>query len=341
MSPKKYLIVTNSEEININEWKDFVFNHPWGSIFQTPDFFNSYKDIEKNNSLIVSVIDSVLNKIVGLIVAVIHKEGKGIYGSLTSRSIIMGQPLALNNDENILNLLISEYDKVAKKNAIYSQFRNLIDVSKYRKIYEQNAYEYEDHLNILIDLTKPVDTLWKEVHSKRRNEIRKADKTGIKVEEVLGENSFIEAYKILKEVYSNAGLPLIDFDTLKKVFENFEDQKYFRMFAAKFEDEIVGIMLVLCYKDKVYDWFAGSYRKYYNKCPNDALPWYLFKFVKEEGFKIFDFGGAGKPNVPYGVRDYKKKFGGELVNFGRYQKIHKPILYQLGKIGLKIYKKLR
>ena len=84
-----------------------------------------------------------------------------------------------------------------------------------------------------------------------------------------------------------------------------------------------------------------NYPEYYNKYPNDLIPWEVFLWGKEHGFELFDFGGAGKPNKPYSVRDYKLKFGGELVNYGRFEKVHKPLLMEMGKTGLKIWQKLK
>lgn len=43
--------------------------------------------------------------------------------------------------------------------------------------------------------------------------------------------------------------------------------------------------------------------------------------------KIFDFMGAGKPSEDYGVRDFKGKFGGELVEHGRFIKINNALLF--------------
>ena len=54
----------------------------------------------------------------------------------------------------------------------------------------------------------------------------------------------------------------------------------------------------------------------------------------------FDFLGAGKPNEDYGVRDFKAKFGGDLVENGRFEKIHKPMQFTIAKIGLNIIQKL-
>ena len=47
--------------------------------------------------------------------------------------------------------------------------------------------------------------------------------------------------------------------------------------------------------------------------------------------KKFNFMGAGKPDVPYGVRNFKSKFGGELVETPRYVIAHKPLFYAIGK----------
>jgi lipid II:glycine glycyltransferase (peptidoglycan interpeptide bridge formation enzyme) len=46
--------------------------------------------------------------------------------------------------------------------------------------------------------------------------------------------------------------------------------------------------------------------------------------------------GAGNPEEEYGVRDFKARFGGDLIEFGRFKKIFMPLLYSLGKTALKM-----
>ena len=48
--------------------------------------------------------------------------------------------------------------------------------------------------------------------------------------------------------------------------------------------------------------------------------------------------GAGKPNVPYGVRDFKAEFGGQLVEHGRFLHICQPFLYRIGTLGVRLLK---
>jgi len=40
------------------------------------------------------------------------------------------------------------------------------------------------------------------------------------------------------------------------------------------------------------------------------------------------------------VRDHKLKFGGDLVGFGRFQKVHQPLLYKIISMIFKIYRKI-
>ena len=50
--------------------------------------------------------------------------------------------------------------------------------------------------------------------------------------------------------------------------------------------------------------------------------------------------GAGAPgDGGYGVRDFKAKFGGELVEYGRFKYVCNPVLYAIGKLGVAILKK--
>ncbi len=100
-------------------------------------------------------------------------------------------------------------------------------------------------------------------------------------------------------------------------------------------------MLALSYKKCIFDNYAGSYLTHYNKYPNDLIPWEVFLWGKRNDYRVFDFGGAGKPDIPYGVREYKKKFGGEIVNYGRYEKIHSRFIYLMAKQGFKFWQKIK
>lgn len=63
------------------------------------------------------------------------------------------------------------------------------------------------------------------------------------------------------------------------------------------------------------------------------------EYANEHNIPLFDFMGAGKPREAYGVREFKARFGGELVEHGRFLCIRKALLYWIGKMGVKLLKK--
>ena len=325
-----------SKEINSNIWSEFVLNHPHGNIFQTPEMYEVYENTKEYEPVFVSAINEK-GEILGILLAVIQKEYSGILGNFTARSVIFGGPLIKNNDADVLDYILKEYDKTIKKKAIYSQFRNFWDWGDLKEIFIKNGFEYEEHLDILFDLTQSEDELLKQMHKERRHNIRRAINKGTTFKELTNKQEIEGTYIIIKNTYKRVRLPFPDKSLFDNAYEILYKKGMVKYFAAFNSNVIIGIRVVLCYKNVIYDWYAGSDSKYLNKYPNDFLPWEVILWSKKNSYKVFDFGGAGKPDVPYGVRNYKLKFGGELVNFGRFKKMHKPFLYNIAKIGFKLY----
>jgi len=42
--------------------------------------------------------------------------------------------------------------------------------------------------------------------------------------------------------------------------------------------------------------------------------------------------GLGKPEEPYGVRDFKARFGGRWVNYGRFSRVNKRVGYAISEL---------
>ena len=85
-------------------------------------------------------------------------------------------PIILNSDTDVLELLLAKYLAEIKSKAIFSQFRNSWIQANEKCIFEEKNIIFEDHLDIIIDLTNDEEKLWKDVHSKRRNEIEESNK---------------------------------------------------------------------------------------------------------------------------------------------------------------------
>lgn len=328
------------EPDKISSYSEFVQNHLQSGYFQT---YNYYKSSVNSRNIIPHLIIAFEDsEIVGVLQFFTQYQlSIPCLKRIAARNIMWGGPIALNDDSEIIGQLLKAYVLNFNKSVLYTQVRNLFDTTPCRSVFEQYGFKYEPHLNIIVDLTKTEEELWDVVNSKRRNEIRKAIKEGVTFELDQSLTALKDCYNILKEVYSRAKLPLPHFSHFLELLNQSDNESGLRICTAKFEGKIIGCMLVLVHKKTVYDYFAGSSEKYYSKCPNDLIPWEVFKWAKKTGYTKFDFGGAGNPDIPYGVRDYKKKFGGVFVNYGRYEKIHNPLLFNAAKIGFRFWQKIK
>jgi len=66
----------------------------------------------------------------------------------------------------------------------------------------------------------------------------------------------------------------------------------------------------LKYNGIVHDWYAGSKKDAIYV--DEALVWQILKDNAGK-YKIFEFGGAGHPAKEYGVREFKRRFGGRRL----------------------------
>lgn len=320
---------------------NFVLNHPNGNIFQTPEMYEAYK-ATKNYEPVCLAVEDENEEIVASLLAVIRKEHSGLLAAFSARSIIRSGALIKDNNLEILDFILKGYNKIIKRKAIYTQFRNMREFSEEEKqIFAENGFIYEEHLDIIVDLSKTEEELKNKLSSNRGYGIRRAKREGLKFSVENSIESLKVCYNILEGVYSYAKLPIPNFSLFKSLFGLTNNDMGLKFFTVKYKNEIVGCMLTLFYKNIIYDYFAGSLHNYYNKYPNDLVPWEVFVWAKKNNFKIFDFGGAGKPDEPYGVRDYKKQFGGKIVEWGRFEKLHKPMMMKIGKFGFKIWQKTK
>lgn len=327
----KFIINPNKD---FDEWENFVERHPNANIFQTPYIYHIYKKTP-NHDPIAIIMQNNSNELIGVLLADVQYFMNGFFKILSSRSVVWGGPLVKNNDSNLMNEILIKYEEIIKNKVIFNEIRNIFEIKDKKEIYKSRGYIYEDHLNIIVNLKKSIENLWEDVHTKRRNEIRRALKEGTTFSEIKNHNQLLECYKILEEVYNRIRLPLPHKSLFAEAFYTSNINRGLKVFTALYNKKIIGTLFALYYKDIIYDWYAGSYKSYYSKHPNDLLPWEVFKWGKSNGYKIFDFGGAGKPNEKYGVRNYKLKFGGTMVNYGRFRKIYKPLLLNISNFGFK------
>ncbi len=323
-------------------WREFIYKHPESQIFHSPEMYEVFERTKGHTPRFWAAVDDDGRPLVLLLpVQVTLMENDKLRRYLTRRNISYASVLCAPGAEakQALGVLLEEY-KRGKGRILFTEFRNLTNLNGYQPIMEQHGFEYEDHLNYLIDLNGTIDDVMARMSKSTRKDIRRSIKKGeIELEEVTERSKVRECYKILEQTYELAQVPLADISMFEAAFDVLYPKNMIRFLLAKVEGKYIATSVELPFKNILYAWYGGVDREYSKYRAGEFVMWDIFRWGIENGYTLYDFGGAGKPDEEYPVRDWKAKFGGELVSFGRNVCIHDRPTLTLSKIGYSVYRK--
>src|SRR5690606_9843303 len=326
-------IITPSDA-DILLWKEFINTDSHTNFFQSDKALSFFKRLKNYNPVLILAAKE--NNIIGSLLGVVIKS-PGIKGRLSSRCIVWGGPVT--NDNEAAEKLIISLEKIVSAKSIYVEYRNMRDVSNINPVFQNLGYKFSEHLNYIIPV-KDLQYNKSILSSTRKRQINKALKSGAVIKEASSSDDVAAFYLILSELYKKKvkkPLPGINFFT-----EFFKDSSLGKIFLISYQNNIIGGIVCPIYKGTIYEYYVcGLDSEYKYQYPSVLATWAPIEYAANNGLKYFDFMGAGKPDADYGVREFKSKFGGELVNYGRYLKVTKPALYSIGKTGLNLLQKLK
>lgn len=318
----------------------FIHTHPEGNFFQSADFFGFIEGIQGYKPfLIVASADN--GDIAGSLLGVFQTSGTGVKSWLSRRLIVWGGPLiaASASAPDVAAGLLAELKKHANSRSIYVEFRNFFDTSALRKTFEQFGFAYKPHLNYLVR-TDEESAVKKRMSSSRIRQIKSSLKAGAEIAEARSEEDVMAFYKILYKLYKEkVKKPLASPD----LFLKFWKYGIGKFFIILHEGRVIGGIMCPVFDNKViYEWYVcGEDGLAQGLHPSVLATWAPIEFGYQHGFSHFDFMGAGKPDEDYGVREFKARFGGDEVAYGRYEMIVNKPLFEVGKLGLKVYQSIK
>lgn len=330
-------VITKYSDIKDNQWFDLLKRSPTATWFQSNDANLFYASLPSIFEPFVYGVenDSILK---GIIVGYVTKENSFVKQIFTRRAIIIGGP-ALSDDitDDELSLLLRTTKSELKHKAIYIETRNFNDYSKWKTVFDKCGFKYEPHLNFHVDTTSE-DVINSNLGKSRKRDIKTSFRDGASIIENPTISQVKSFYDILSNLYkSKVKTPLFPFEFFKKLWIN----KYSRFLLVQLNNNIIGGTVCVEEKNKcLYEWFVcGKDGEYKSIFPSSVATYAGIKYASEHGCTKFDMMGAGSPAESYGVRDFKAKFGGKLVEHGRFCYVCKPLLYQIGKLGVKMLKR--
>ena len=337
-SAMKFQIVQSLDE---DTWRQFLNETPTASIFHTPEFFQLFDRVKGHKSHLWAAVNEQGNAR-ALLTPIEVTLMDGLLSRLTTRLIAYGSLVCTPTAEGYeaLDQLLQTYTKKIGQNALFTELRNLFDLTDVQLILEKHNFKFEGHLDYLINLDRPTEEIMQSIGRRTRKQIRRGLRQGeVIISEVTQRAELSEWYELLQSTYSAAQVPLGSSSLFEAAFEILHPREMIKFYTARVNDTLVSCSAELLFKDIIYGWYSGTDREYSSYVPNELLMWNVLEWGANNGYRLYDFGGAGKPDEEYGVRDFKAKFGGDLVNFGRNVYVHQPNLLKLSKFGYEIYQR--
>jgi serine/alanine adding enzyme len=333
MVPSVKIVTTLDESV----WRRYVQQHPHGNVFHSPEMFEVFQRARGHQPELWAARNNS-NDLLALLLPVNVTLIRGLLAPLTSRSVVYGGVLCEPTSEGhaALRHLLTAYNQQAAQKSIFTEVRNLSDASGIQPILQENRFVYEDHLDFLIDLHRPEGEIWDSLHGNVRTNVRKARRMGVVIEEATTPDKIPVAYTLLAKTYDHIQVPLAPLILFESAFEVLYPRGMIKFYMARVDTIYIGVAIRLLYKDVIYCWYVGVDREYHSYKATDLLNWHALEWGAQNGFRCYDFGGAGKPGEHYGPREFKSKFGGQLVSYGRNVCVHSPLRLKLSQVGYRL-----
>lgn len=326
-------LVNNICDIDVKDWSDFVLNHPDGCFFHSPEYYQAFCKEPYAKSHFFAVL-SDNNEFLAISVVVIYKEANLLKRYFSRRAIAMAPPLCKDNSAVFLQFLMNAQINYLKNKVIYYEIRNC-QHNWFNGFLQKLNFEQFEHLNNIVGLEADFSTLSEKFVPTARGKARKALRKKIEVRELSLTSDWRAVYQLITSLYRSIGLPYLPKTLYENGFLQLIKTHNLVVLGAYLDKKLLSTMLVLCYKNEAYSWYMAGSNQAKKYSANDLLVIETLRYMKDRGLTDFNWGGAGVPEKPYGVRSFKEKFGGTTIQEYRYLKLFQPILYRLGKLVLR------
>lgn len=153
------------------------------------------------------------------------------------------------------------------------------------------------------DLRRSEEELFKGMDSACRRCIRKAEKSGVTIEEATDAGFADEYYAQLEDVFAKQGkVPTYRIDRVRILLKHLQPTgRLLTVRARNADGRCIATGIYPGMNDVAFFWGNASWRSEQQWRPNEYLHWYALRYWKARGVRLFDWGGGGTYKEKYGV----------------------------------------
>jgi FemAB-related protein (PEP-CTERM system-associated) len=162
-------------------------------------------------------------------------------------------------------------------------------------------------VTMILDFEKDIESQWKSFDPKLRNQIKKAEKSGLGFH-IGGKEMIDDFYKVFSINMRDLGTPVYAKSFFLNILDHFPGSS--NIISVTLDDATIAAGISLSFRDTVEVPWASSLKGYRALCPNNLLYWGIIKMKIREGFRHLDFG---RSTVDTGTYRFKEQWGPRAV----------------------------
>lgn len=253
--------------------------------------------------------------------------------------ILESEPFKILENENESNekKFITDCCNFIKKNKKIDWVQT--EISANFLTYPENAVVYGAG-NFILDIENASEEeLFKKVHSKNRNMIRRGEKEKIKI--IREGNQLVEDYKKIEDqVWKRSNSKVRDLEHYKQILDNMPNTS---SLVIGYKDNIPEAGAIFLYNKQMGYYYHGASKDKQTPGAHNYVIWEEILYLKSLGVKKINFVGYRRkteinPNVKaFGIQNFKERFGGDVLETYGFKFVcskFKYIIYRLTNVLL-------
>lgn len=169
---------------------------------------------------------------------------------------------------------------------------------------------FQRYIVFKVDLAKEPNELWRNLHKKTRNAVRKAMKSEVETTEIKDAEQLKAYYKLYLQTQKRHGSPPHDYALFEKLYEAFRVKGKIKILLAEHRGKYIAGIIVFSHHQTIFWWNNVTDTKHRSLNATNLLIWNVIERGAKKGYRIFDLGRTRRETT---IHRFKKRWGGQEI----------------------------
>jgi FemAB-related protein (PEP-CTERM system-associated) len=284
---------TVTDALDPVSWDQYVEHHPGASGYHLSGWRPIFEGVFGHRMLNLAVVRD--HRVVGILPLVEFRSR--LFGRFAVSLPFVNQGGVVADDDEAARALVDYAIGEARHRGLQH-----LELRHEQRCFSDLA-DKQHKVSMRLCLPESADALWSQLDRKVRNQVRKAEKSGLTTSS--GGSELVDAfYRVFAENMRDLGTPVYSAAFFEAVMTRFSDRT--RIHVVELEGTVVAASLTFAWHETVEVPWASSLRRHRDKSPNNLLYWSMLQEAIATGKRVFDFGRS-TPNE--GTYHFKAQWG--------------------------------